>query len=190
MITPPSSHRPPHSGHLLIIAVVLVALLFGALNGRAASPSVADYRADLIKWEGLKLTQYGRGQREPALVGIGHKLTRAELVAHPSTQYTTMEVDALFYHDLARSIEAARRVFHTFDEQSAEVQMVLVGLAFTCGPKGLTKWMVLQWAVDHGYADLAQTTLSISLWYQQVSPARASWYRAVLGRLHFTPRHP
>lgn len=160
--------------------------MWGAITGRAAT--LAEYRADLIKWEGYRLTQYGRGAREPALVGIGHRLSRAELAVHPSHRYTPLEVESLFNRDLARALDACRRAFPSFDHQRTEVQLVLVGLTWCCGVNGITKWKDLQLAIKWRAPNLAQYALASSKWFGQVGSTRANAYRHTLyTQLTLTP---
>lgn len=159
--------------HFLFIIGVLLWLAVG--NASAAPATTADYEAYFRTHEGVRYKVYGRGPREPYLVGYGHRLTYAERRAHPNPIYTHNEVMQFFYADLARAIEVARAMFKTFDEQPAQVQIILTSLAYQCGPTGMRKWKGLAFAIDRELYVLAANEIGRSLWYRkQVSATRAN----------------
>ena len=170
--------HPPRSTHhwlfTLLILLVLATLAF------SAPATTSQYRQSLVQWEGYRTTVYSRGIREPYLVGIGHRLTDAERRAHPSPHYTATQINQLFYSDLARAKAACQRTFLTFNRQPAPIQILLVNLAFTCGPTGLTRWRALRFAIDNFAYEAAAAELVDSRWWVQVQPARANAMLRVL----------
>lgn len=198
MVPPPP---PRFFGHHAIILCVLLWLILSPYIGAASirletalaegptvsiplarQPTTAQYKVILEHFEGVRYRVYGRGPKEPYVVGIGHNLTPAERRAHPSLVYTRTEIDAFFYADLSRAIGACRRFFKTFDEQPAPVQIALVNIAYCVGPTGLKDWKDLKLGIDNYLYEIAYNAVGNSQWYWDVQPSRANWVAQTIRR--------
>ncbi len=152
----------------------LFGLILSGLGAAQAAPGTGDYYIELLRWEGYRLKPYRDGAGHT--VGVGHNLgTRT-----PKPAYTHKEVQEFFQLDLAEALAAAHRNVGGFMGLPDEVQQVVIGLIWTCGPAGFRKWERLRAALGRRDYPRAAAELLDSKWAGQVPPARLAAYYAAL----------
>ncbi len=147
----------------------LLLLLFLASPLAAEPVDAVSVWGHLAQWEGWRLTPYRDGKTGWS-VGLGHSLTAHAEPVKP--HYTDAECRALYSRDLETARRGCRAAFKRFDDLPAEVQLVCLGLAWTCGNEGLMRFKQFRFAIDHRAWNAAATELSLSRWRYQVSRDR------------------
>lgn len=152
-------------------------LLFLSLVSTTFAQSFKDYRHALVAFEGYRNAPYTDSDGS-LTVGIGHSLRGVTAKPH----YSSTEIEQFYVHDLAVSLEAARRFLPHFDAYPLDVREVVLSLAFSCGPTGLSRFRDLRLSLIHHSYVLATNAIGTSKWFQQVSPSRANWAIHVMQR--------
>ncbi len=141
------------------------------VTATAAPLSTDTVYATMVRWEGHKVVPYR--DQDGWSVGVGHALSRhGEPVKRA---YTRAEVYRLFVRDYAVSLEICRAGVSGFDGLPEDVRLVCLNVAWGCGPSGFMAFKDLRRSLSRRAYTAAATSLYLSRWYQQVSPARANW---------------
>ena len=144
------------------------------LTGCAVPVTEGAIRAHLVQWEGYRLTAYRDGPRGWS-VGIGHSLT-SNMEKVKRSAYTRAEIERFWAEDCSWAWDACRGGVERFDDLPQDIQLITLGVAFTCGRTGFARFVSFRRALGWRAFDLAATELATSRWYAQVSAARASTY--------------
>lgn len=158
------------------IAAACTALLM--IEPKASgTPSEQTFLNHLREHEGYRLIPY-KDRKGTISVGIGHNLT-----AHgeqPKTVYSAAEVARYFRADLKVALTAARAGVKDFDTFTDHVQLVVVGVAFSCGPTGFKAFERFRAALSDRDYLRAAVELENSQWATQVSEERLRRYIQLL----------
>lgn len=157
---------------LTILLALLCAFALSPVAAQPASLTSPDYRASLVRFEGVRLKPY-KERSGSWSVGIGHNLTaRREPV---KSSYTPNEVALFFDRDLAAALRAARLLVKGFDDLPNPAKEVVVHLIFQCGPTGFAKFKGLRFALSRRTFNAAAAELWDSKWFRQTPASRANW---------------
>lgn len=147
--------------------------------------SIELLKTELRRDEGERLEIYKDHLGFPT-VGIGHLIVEAdpEHGKPVGTKITKARSEALFEHDVGRTLDGLTRAIPWITEQPEQVQRALVNMAFQMGVQGVVKFKnTLMYIRRKDYAT-AYTNALQSLWAKQ-TPARAN---RVLTLIRTAPR--
>lgn len=160
---------------------LLSLLLLFAAPTLFAAPSLDAIKAHIAHWEGFSLAPYNRSIKGVVVetsVGYGHNL-RAH--GEPIRLYTQEEVDAFFARDVEDALRACRHI-KDFDRLPDQVQLCCIGIAFSTGPTGFSKWKGLRRALNGRLYELAGYEIASSVWARQVGQTRMRAYFDVVSQ--------
>ena len=157
---------------LTILLTFLCAFALSPVAAQPASLTSPDYRASLVRFEGVRLKPY-REKSGNWSVGIGHNLTAHRESVKPS--YTPNEIALFFDRDLAAALRAARLLVKDFDDLPNPAKEVVIHLIFQTGPAGFARFKRLRFALEKGAWESAATELWDSRWFRQTPAPRANW---------------
>lgn len=160
---------------MMRMLVALACLLAAAPAASAAPVTYAAIREDLIRWEGWRTRPYRDGAKGWS-VGVGHSLSSHREIGRWDRPYTTHEIEQLLARDIAAAWDSCRAGIERFDDLPAEIQLVALGLAFTCGRTGFTRWVNLRRAASYRAYGAMAVELADSRWRTQVSAERFNAY--------------
>lgn len=145
-----------------------------------AEKIIADIIPRVKQHEGVKPKVYKDTKGIPT-VGVGFNLNRGDSVeklkavgANPArikagqAQLTTQQIDKLLMQDLMDARKNAEEIISTFNRQPAQVQGVLIEMAFNLGRKGLSEFKNFITAINSNKYDEAATEMLNSSWANQV----------------------
>lgn len=152
--------------------VLIPALSLASAVLAANPPEHQLYRANLVKFEGVKSKPY-RDAGNSWAVGIGHNLTANHEAVKP--RYTTEEIYAFYHRDLANALRAARLLVTDFDTLPNPAKEVVIHLIFQTGPTGFARFKNLRFALGRRAYNAAAAELWDSKWFRQTPAPRANW---------------
>lgn len=152
--------------------LVLLALAALAAPLCADTLTAPDYRASLIRFEGVKTTPYKEKDGSWS-VGIGHNLSAHSQQVKPS--YTRDEISDFFDRDLAAATRAARALIQGFDDLPDAAKDVAINIIWGVGPTGFQSFRNLRLALSKRAYLAATVELVDSRWAKQVSKDRLDW---------------
>lgn len=120
--------------------------------------------------EGLRLNKY-LDTTNNWTIGIGHKLTAAELKENLST-ITKEQAYSILEKDLDIAKQDAKRIFPQYDIYPENVKLALLDMAFNMGYSGLSKFTTTIGLIKDRKFEEASVQAMKSLWARQV-PNRA-----------------
>lgn len=126
-------------------------------------------KEDLIKHEGYKDEIYLCPEGLPTF-GIGHMIVEAdpEYAWPVGTPIEKDRIDSAFDADVGIAVQDCCALFLNFDSQPAQVQRVLVNMAFNLGRNRLGRFKNMIRAVNEGNYAKAADEMVDSRWYNQV----------------------
>lgn len=154
----------------------LIFFLLLAVSGLAQSQ--ADYDAHIKKFEGFRSQPYRDGDHWA--VGIGHQIPKGQ-----RWQYANLSYDHLmqiYQVDFSYAYAAALKGVPNWEDQSKEVRVLLVALAFNVGDQGFQDFVHFRAAIVRRHYLSASEELRHSKWARQVGTARRDAYIQILIR--------
>lgn len=133
----------------------------------------ADYRRELVKYEGYSEVSYR--DKGGYSTGIGHHIYGT--VKH---DYSPQEIEAFFQADLKRNLRTCRETIYRFDSLPIRVKYVCLGIAWGVGDLGFIRFEKFRAALSHRNYKHAAKELKHSEWFHQVSARRSSNYISIL----------
>ncbi len=169
---------PPRHNTLLSLIVVVV-MLWLALRAHGAPVSDAQVRNDLEHWEAWRAEPYQLdGQWH---VGLGHNLSAH---AQPIRPYSHVELLRFAQDDIASARGACQSLVDYFDDLPPQVQLAVIGIAYTVGRTGFSDFRGMRLALNWRKYNLAANELANSHWVKKVSPERFHAYFNAIRHAH------
>ncbi len=143
------------------------------------SPARPDFVSFIEGHEGRRYTVYKDTVGVPT-VGVGFNLQRGDAVRQLSNvganhqnvlrgaRLSDEQIDTLLRHDVDVAETVARRLLPNFDELPADIQLVMVDMAFNLGQPRLTQFNNMLAAVRNNDFNRAADEMVDSRWYSQV----------------------
>lgn len=156
-------------------------LLFAGICLCKAQPSeneIAVYQPFLVQYEGycqkVYLDNWGTKS-----VGIGHNLSAHRQESWRKV-YNHAQIQLFFIQDLTDALKSARSYVINFDGKPEEIKQVIIGIIWTVGDNGFSKFYKLRLALANANYKLASIELKNSLWSTQVSENRVNDFCYIL----------
>lgn len=140
-----------------------------------------DYRAFLIRYEGINSNPYKDAESTPLhpikCVGIGHRLAPDDPV---DDRYTDGTIEYFYQHDLKDALRVMHSQIRDFDKIPLLGRQVLIELEFNVGPTGFYKFKKFRQAINNRDYDKAADELENSKWARQVGTAKSQGFGVFL----------